>query len=405
VRFGKQGQTAFSDEVDAAGRDRVLDHVQVVVEADSKIGIVPGYQGPFEPGQQEPEILAESLEVHGLIGHRGIDTKGAGVRAPQAAEHGNHLEEGRFPERRVDKLPTLAYPREGSGLLGSREVDARGPVLRAVPQDVTERTLIREAQHIVEVTRGVFGVTASVRPPITVIAPLPRKRLLRARSRGRGGGCGGRESYCIVQARLIAHQGETRRPDDSLVPALPSLSPRTQSALPPIELAFFQPPLPAELPDRHAAPCGFPNCGLPEPRFVHILFLPVHVGPPGSRPTHTHRAVIVTTREYGSGSQNAEDGFTGCLHIPQKHKEYKMFLSKNEGMAKIFLAGGKPPTDTHLSTRRKRSAKPADRAFRRSATESRGPTNRGALFYCLNRRHFMRVAFFPPGAVFASAKT
>src|SRR5258708_24166441 len=28
-----------------------------------------------------------------------------------------------------------------------------------------ERTLIREAQHIVEVTRSVFGVTAGVRPP------------------------------------------------------------------------------------------------------------------------------------------------------------------------------------------------------------------------------------------------
>src|ERR1700733_9550148 len=110
VGFGKQRQTAFGDEVDAAGRYRVLDHVQVVVEADSKIGIVPGYQGPLEPGQQEPEILAEYLEVHGLIGHRGIDTKGAGVRAPQAAEHGNHLEEGRFPERRVDELPTFAYP-------------------------------------------------------------------------------------------------------------------------------------------------------------------------------------------------------------------------------------------------------------------------------------------------------
>ena len=54
MRFGEQGQTAFGDEVDAAGRHGVFDHVQVFVEADSEIGIVPGYQGPLELGPQEP---------------------------------------------------------------------------------------------------------------------------------------------------------------------------------------------------------------------------------------------------------------------------------------------------------------------------------------------------------------
>ena len=91
MRFGKEGETAFGDEVDAAGRNSVLDHVQIVVEADSKIGIVPGNQRPFEPGQKKPEIIAERLEVHGLVGHRGVDTKGASIRAAHAAEHGTIL--------------------------------------------------------------------------------------------------------------------------------------------------------------------------------------------------------------------------------------------------------------------------------------------------------------------------
>ena len=188
MRFGKQGQTAFGDEVDAAGGDRVLDHVQVAVEADSKIGIVPCYQGPFEPGQQEPEILAQRLEVHGLIRHAGVDTKCASVWAPQAAEHGNHFEEGRFPQRRFDKLPSLAYAWEVSGLLRGRQVDPHGPVLREVLQDVKDRTPIREAQHIVEITRGIFRVTAGVRPPDHGDCPSRAEQITQGVRRVRGFG-------------------------------------------------------------------------------------------------------------------------------------------------------------------------------------------------------------------------
>src|ERR1039457_1224851 len=49
VRFGEQGQTAFGDEVQAAGRDRVLDHVQVVVETHFKIGFVMRRRPPRSP--------------------------------------------------------------------------------------------------------------------------------------------------------------------------------------------------------------------------------------------------------------------------------------------------------------------------------------------------------------------
>src|ERR1035437_6397872 len=38
VRFGKQGQTAFVDEVDAAGRNGVLDHIQIRTRIQCRAG-------------------------------------------------------------------------------------------------------------------------------------------------------------------------------------------------------------------------------------------------------------------------------------------------------------------------------------------------------------------------------
>ena len=93
-------------------------------------------------------------------------------------------------------------PGEGSGLLGGRQVDARGPVLRAVPQDVTERTLIREAQHIVEITRGVFGVTAGVRPPDHGDRPSPTKEITQGVRRVRGFGERADEDHVDVIRQL-----------------------------------------------------------------------------------------------------------------------------------------------------------------------------------------------------------
>src|SRR5207302_1809335 len=113
--------------------------------------IVPGHQWPLEPGQKKPQVIAQSLEFHGPVGHRGVDTKGTSVRTTHASEHGHHLEERRFSERRLNKLPALADTGKRSWLLGSVEVYARGAVLRAIPQDVTERALIREARHIIEI--------------------------------------------------------------------------------------------------------------------------------------------------------------------------------------------------------------------------------------------------------------
>src|SRR5438093_6576214 len=52
VWFRKKGQTAFSNELDAARRHGFLNRVHVVVELDSKIGIVPGYN-------RSPELLLQ----------------------------------------------------------------------------------------------------------------------------------------------------------------------------------------------------------------------------------------------------------------------------------------------------------------------------------------------------------
>ena len=93
MRFRKQGQAALGGEVDGSGRHGVLDHVEIVVEPDAEIGIVPRHQRPPELLAQESQILLELVEIHGLIGHARIDAEAAGVGTAQAADHRNHFEE------------------------------------------------------------------------------------------------------------------------------------------------------------------------------------------------------------------------------------------------------------------------------------------------------------------------
>src|ERR1019366_4957946 len=138
MRFREQRQAAFSGEVDTARRHGVLDHIQVVVESDAEIGIVPCYQRPLELRQQEPQILAEHIKIHGLIGHHRIDAKTASIRKPQAAKHRNHLDEWRLLESRFDELPALAYPWKRPRLLFGAQLHTVRPMLRAILQDVAE---------------------------------------------------------------------------------------------------------------------------------------------------------------------------------------------------------------------------------------------------------------------------
>jgi hypothetical protein len=141
-----------------------LDHIQVVVESDAEIRIVPGYQRPLELRQQEPQILAENFEIHGLIGHHRIDAKTASIRTPEAPQHGNHLNERRLLESWFDELPALAYPWKRPRLLFGAHLHTVWSMLRAIPQDVAEGLPVRKAQDVVEVAGGVFRVAPGVRP-------------------------------------------------------------------------------------------------------------------------------------------------------------------------------------------------------------------------------------------------
>jgi len=77
---------------------------------------------------------------------------------------------------------------------------------------------------------------------------------------------------CIVAACLVADQGEARRAVAVDSGRRDGWTLLLQSALPPVELALPQLPLPAEGPRRHAAPRSIPNDRLPVPRFLYIVF-------------------------------------------------------------------------------------------------------------------------------------
>jgi hypothetical protein len=65
-----------------------------------------------------------------------------------------------------------------------------------------ERTLIREAQHIVEVTRGVFGVTAGVRPADRGDSPSRPEEITQGVRRVRGFGERADEDHIDVIRQL-----------------------------------------------------------------------------------------------------------------------------------------------------------------------------------------------------------
>ena len=107
VLLRKEREAAFRDEVDRARRDRIFDGIHATVELDAEIGIMKRDQRAFEFRQEEPQILFHHREVQRLERHNGIDAEAAGIRAAQAPEHRDHLYHGRFPQGRVDELPSL----------------------------------------------------------------------------------------------------------------------------------------------------------------------------------------------------------------------------------------------------------------------------------------------------------
>jgi hypothetical protein len=60
-------QAALGDEPDAARWNRILDHPEVVVEPDTKVGIVPSDDRVLDRVLQEPEIIPHLLEIERLV--------------------------------------------------------------------------------------------------------------------------------------------------------------------------------------------------------------------------------------------------------------------------------------------------------------------------------------------------
>src|SRR5205085_382361 len=98
-----------------------------------------------ELGPEEPDVFLEGHEVERLIGNRSVDTEAAGVRAAEAGEHRNALEERRLAHRRLDEGPTITRRREFLRLSRRGHGHADRSMRRAVRQDVPNELLVGEA--------------------------------------------------------------------------------------------------------------------------------------------------------------------------------------------------------------------------------------------------------------------
>jgi len=162
MRLRQERQAALRDEIDPVGRHRCVDRVQVGVESNAEVRVVPTDARPLELPDEEPEVVGEHPEVQRLIGNDGVDAEAAGVGTPKAADHRHDLEKRRLPERRFDELPAFPHAGELRGLPLRRKVQAHRPVRRAVQQHLTDHGLVGEAEDVIEVLPGVFRVAARV---------------------------------------------------------------------------------------------------------------------------------------------------------------------------------------------------------------------------------------------------
>jgi hypothetical protein len=162
VGLGEQGQAALGDEVDAvSGHDR-LDGVHVVVEPDPEVGVVPGHPRPLHRLEEELQVVLELLEIQGLVGDLGVDAEAAGIGTPQASDHGDDLEKGGLLQRVLDVGPAFPDSRQLEGLLFGGKAKPFRTMGRAVPQDLLDDLLVREAENVIEVLPGVLGIAPGV---------------------------------------------------------------------------------------------------------------------------------------------------------------------------------------------------------------------------------------------------
>src|SRR4030095_9698554 len=97
-----------------------------------------------------------------LIGNNGVYTEAAGVRASEAADHRNHLYEGRLLESGLDELPPLSNAGKRRRLLTGCQAHTDRPMLSAILQQVADDFLIGKSQHVIEVLHRVLRIAAGV---------------------------------------------------------------------------------------------------------------------------------------------------------------------------------------------------------------------------------------------------
>ena len=107
MRLGKQRKAALCDVVHPVGWNRIFDGVQVIVEADTEVGIVPPDSRPFHLGEQEPQIGPQPIETQRLVIDHRVDAEAAGVRATEASYDRHDLDRRRLCQSRCDELPPL----------------------------------------------------------------------------------------------------------------------------------------------------------------------------------------------------------------------------------------------------------------------------------------------------------
>ena len=162
MRFRQERKAALGDEVDAPRWDRFFDRIHRFVELHAEIRVMPSHEGAAELPAEKRQVALQEVERKLLVRHRGIDAERTAVRAPEAADDGDDLDDGCLAERGVDELPPLLHARKRWGLRSRGHADSHGAVPGAILKDRVHRPAVGEPEHVIEVALRILGKAAGV---------------------------------------------------------------------------------------------------------------------------------------------------------------------------------------------------------------------------------------------------
>src|SRR6185437_15422591 len=70
------------------------------------------------------------------------------------------LEQRGLGQRGFNELPALLHGRQSLRLPGCRELQSDGPMRCTLAKDLSDEGLVREAEHIVEIPRGILRIAS-----------------------------------------------------------------------------------------------------------------------------------------------------------------------------------------------------------------------------------------------------